>query len=189
MAESLRIPPVPARLTDRTLPPYSYVPGLFPHPIRAPNGHMHGTPESQIDADDQAAVRAAHYWAVDLFNNGYYWEAHEAWEALWHAYRRSGARADFVKGLIKLSAAGVKAREGNAAGVNRHAQRAVELFRGVAEDTTTDWHSLFGITPEQLSGLAVKLANRSQQVITVADDAVADVKVSRVVPFVLNVEF
>ena len=144
---------------------------------------MHGAPESRIDADDQASVRAAHHWAVDLFNNGYYWEAHEAWEGLWHAYGRSGAKADFVKGLIKLSAAGVKAREGNAAGVNRHAQRAVDLFRGVAEDATTDWHSLFGITPERLIGLGVELENRSQQVITISDDAVL-----RVVPFVLEVE-
>ncbi|TGQ49534.1 DUF309 domain-containing protein, partial [Mesorhizobium sp. M1C.F.Ca.ET.210.01.1.1] len=24
-------------------------------------------------------------WGIDLFNHGYYWEAHEAWEPLWHA--------------------------------------------------------------------------------------------------------
>ncbi|MER9007639.1 DUF309 domain-containing protein [Mesorhizobium sp. M0862] len=22
-------------------------------------------------------------WGIDLFNHGYYWEAHEAWEPLW----------------------------------------------------------------------------------------------------------
>ena len=45
----------------------------------------------------------------DLFNHGYYWEAHETWEGLWNACGRSGTTADFLKGLIKLAAAGVKA--------------------------------------------------------------------------------
>ena len=128
-------------------------------------------------------MRTAHFWAADLFNNGYYWEAHEAWEGLWHAYRRSGAKADFVKGLIKLSAAGVKAREGNASGVSRHARRAVELFRAATEDTTIDWHSQFGITPAGLVGPCVDLADRSQQVITDVEDPVV-----RVIPFVLDVD-
>ena len=50
---------------------------------------------------------------ADLLNHGFYWEAHEAWETLWHAAGRKGEIADFLKGLIKLAAAAVKAREGN----------------------------------------------------------------------------
>ena len=42
---------------------------------------------------------------------------------------RTGKVADILKGLIKLAAAGVKAREGKPAGVRRHARRAEELFR------------------------------------------------------------
>jgi predicted metal-dependent hydrolase len=67
----------------------------------------------------------------DLFNLGYYWEAHETWEGLWHACGRRGTTADFLKGLIKLAAAGVKAREGRPQGVARHAARAAELFASV----------------------------------------------------------
>ncbi|MER9222262.1 DUF309 domain-containing protein [Mesorhizobium sp. M0644] len=26
---------------------------------------------------------------IDLINHGYYWEAHEAWEPLWHAAKQS----------------------------------------------------------------------------------------------------
>ena len=70
-------------------------------------------------------------WGCDLFNHGYYWEAHEAWEGLWHASGQRGVTADFLKGLIKLAAAGVKVREGRPAGVSRHAQRAIELFERV----------------------------------------------------------
>jgi len=65
---------------------------------------------------------------VELFNAGYYWEAHEAWEGLWHAYGRHGAAADVLKALIKLAAAGVKVREGQEHGVRTHAGRAADLF-------------------------------------------------------------
>jgi predicted metal-dependent hydrolase len=65
---------------------------------------------------------------VALFDAGYYWEAHEAWEGLWHAEGRRGATADVLKGLIKLAAAGVKVREGREQGVRTHARRAAESF-------------------------------------------------------------
>jgi predicted metal-dependent hydrolase len=70
-------------------------------------------------------------YAVDLFNYSYFWEAHEAWESLWHAAGHQGQVADFLKGLIKLAAAGVKQCEGNAAGVARHLSRGHELLHGV----------------------------------------------------------
>ena len=63
-----------------------------------------------------------------LFNAGYYWEAHESWESLWHAHGRRGPTAELLQGLIKLAAAGVKVREGRPAGVRTHASRAARLF-------------------------------------------------------------
>jgi hypothetical protein len=63
-----------------------------------------------------------------LFNAGYYWEAHECWEALWHAHGRHGATADLLKGLIKLAAAGVKVRQRQRHGVVTHARRAAACF-------------------------------------------------------------
>ena len=39
---------------------------------------------------------------IEHFNARRFWEAHEAWEALWHAAGRHGPTADFLKGLIKL---------------------------------------------------------------------------------------
>jgi hypothetical protein len=63
-----------------------------------------------------------------LFNAGYYWEAHECWEALWHAQGRRGPTADLLKGLIKLAAAGVKVRQRQRHGVVTHAQRAAACF-------------------------------------------------------------
>jgi uncharacterized protein len=65
---------------------------------------------------------------VELFNAGYYWEAHEAWEPLWHAHGRRGVIADVLRALIKLAAAGVKVLEGRPDGVRTHASRAAALF-------------------------------------------------------------
>jgi hypothetical protein len=131
---------LPRYAPEHELPPYSYVPGLFPHPISDPRGHMFGQRLSPaVLPADAEWRRATEYLAgLDLFNHGYYWEAHEAWEAVWQAVGRSGERGEFLKGLIKLAAAGVKAREGNASGIARHALRSAELFACVAESRGGD---------------------------------------------------
>lgn len=129
--------PVP-RYSSRPFPPYSYVPGSgTPHPVSDPSGHMYGEAEQKTAPLDPAHYHQSeiYLYAVDLFNHNYYWEAHEAWEALWHAAGRSGIEADFLKGLIKLAAAGVKQREGNPAGVGRHALRAIELLSSLSRST------------------------------------------------------
>jgi hypothetical protein len=116
---------------DESLPPYSYVPGRFPYPLTDPAGHSYGrTPQRARPLDPQKWQQSREFChALQLFDAGYYWEAHEAWEALWLAAGRTGRDATALKGLIKLAAAGVKAREGNAAGVSRHARRAAELLQ------------------------------------------------------------
>jgi hypothetical protein len=72
-------------------------------------------------------------FGFDLFNAGYYWEAHEAWESCWHAVGRKGPAADLLKGLIRLAACGVKAREGRRDGVASHSAAAARLFRSVMD--------------------------------------------------------
>jgi hypothetical protein len=121
------------RYTQLAFPPYTYVPGRSPHPVSNPAGHMFGHELPKPPPLDPTNWRASetYLYGIDLFNHGFYWEAHETWESLWHAAGRRGVIADFLKGLIKLAAAGVKQSEGNAAGVDRHLKRAVELFAGV----------------------------------------------------------
>jgi hypothetical protein len=87
---------------------------------------------------------------IDLFNNGYYWEAHETWEGLWIAAGRRGPLADFLKGLIKLAAAGVKCREANPEGVRRHLARARTLLRGVCRDAPSGGCVFCGLNLERL---------------------------------------
>jgi len=133
------------------LPPYSYVSGHgLPHPVNDPAGHLHAARETvheppippgalaDLPADPPgrrravAALLAADpgwLFPLDLFNGGFYWEAHEAWEGFWHALGRTSPEARFVQGLIHLAAAAVKIREGKPAGVRSHATRGRELLR------------------------------------------------------------
>jgi hypothetical protein len=125
----------PRLVPGEPFPLYSFVPGRFPHPVSDPAGHSFGVavpPAAPLDAERWAENRR-YLYAIDLFNAGYYWEAHEAWESLWHGCGRTGRTADFLKGLIKLAAAGVKVREGRPEGVAGHARAAADLFRRTGE--------------------------------------------------------
>jgi hypothetical protein len=150
---------------ERPLPPYSYVPGLAPHPTSDRRGHSFGQHEPPPEPLTTETYRAntTYRYALDLFNHGYYWEAHEAWESLWHAAGRSGHTANFLKGLIKLAAAGVKAREGRAAGVRQHANRAVQLFQSVQQSAIGENNCAFGLSLAELIAHATALSAAAEK--------------------------
>jgi uncharacterized protein len=123
-----KAPPVP-------LPAYSYYPGCpWPHPHRSPAAHLN----HDAGGGDEPSRGDKRWWSVrflrgvELFNAGYYWEAHEVWEELWHVEGRRGSTAEVLKGLIKLAAAGVKVREGRESGVRTHCRRAALSFTTAA---------------------------------------------------------
>ncbi len=60
------------------------------------------------DPEEWRACRN-YLYGIDLFNHGFYWEAHEAWEGLWVACGRRGPTATYLQAL-NLAAAGFKAR-------------------------------------------------------------------------------
>jgi hypothetical protein len=171
-------------LPDRSLPPYSYVPGLFPHPESDPRGHSFETEHTQPTRPTEASWRECdeYLWGINLFNCGYYWEAHESWEQVWHACGRQGKIADFLKGLIKLAASGVKAREGVAAGIERHARRAYELFSGILDGADAD-SSFMGMCLTELLEIAKQIGENPQALINTSDQ-----RVVRLMPFQLRVE-
>lgn len=144
---------------EMRLPPYSYVTGRWPHPLRDPTGHSFGMVEERPASFEPASWSECRTYlhAIDLFNHGYYWEAHEAWESLWHAVGRSGTAADFLKGLIKLAAAGVKVREERPDGVQRHARRAIELFQSV--QLASDGDRYCGLMFAELIAFAESIAD------------------------------
>jgi hypothetical protein len=114
-----------------------------------------------------------------LFNAGYYWEAHEVWEALWHAHGRSGPTADLLKGLIRLAAAGVKVRERRPRGALVHAREAARLFEAVS--ATTGVPVQHGLDLSACAALARKVA-----AVPPDDTAPPGARVSRVFSFELK---
>jgi hypothetical protein len=150
----------PRYLPDIPLPPYSYVTGRYPHPLRDPAGHSFGVKSEPCPPPDPEHWRECRPYlhGVDLFNHGYYWESHEAWEQAWHAAGRRGVTADFFKALIKPAAAGVKARERSIEGVRSHARRGAELFRAVIAALPPTQTHYFGLRLSSLVDAAESLA-------------------------------
>jgi hypothetical protein len=124
----------PRLLPNEPFPDYAYVPGRFPHPTSDPAGHSYGIePPIPTNPEPERWQECRPYLrGIDLFNNGFFWEAHVAWESLWMACERKGLIADFLKGLIHLAAAGVKALEGVPGGVKSHSGRGAQLWRETA---------------------------------------------------------
>lgn len=125
----------PERLTSTPFPPYAYRPGRHPHPIRSPLGHMFGKDRPPSRFDPERWQESAEYlFGIDLFNARYFWEAHEAWEGLWHALGRRGPFAGILEGLIQIAAAHIKSEEGRMTGVMILSQKAFARFQSsVAE--------------------------------------------------------
>ena len=144
---------------DKT-PPYAFVPGgPWPHPRRDPAGHSFGQVAERPPAIERDAWRKSECYlrGVALFNAGYYWEAHEVWEALWHAHQRHGPIADLLKALIKLAAAGVKVRERQPGGVATHAGRAFLAIHAIREQVGD---RLLGLDLAGLSAFATSIRDQ-----------------------------
>lgn len=162
------------RWSNHPFPPYTYVPGKSAHPIRDPAGHSFARAEPVVASFDPSRWdRCPTYlFGIDLFNAKFYWESHEQWEAVWHAVGRSGDVADFLKGLIKLSAAGVKSLEGRPIGVSRHLRRAADLFEGVhAQQSHETEIRLCGLV---VSDLASKSMKAAEAIESMAQDETGD---------------
>jgi hypothetical protein len=143
----------PRWLPQKRLPPYAYLPGKNPHPVRDPTGHSHHVEPIPVAAEASLGSDAF-LWGLDLFNHGYYWEAHEAWEGLWQVADRDGTLRTLFKGLILLSAAGVKIRERKNAAAARHAMRAAAQLRQLMEVPDRAFERALGMSPGTLAEYA-----------------------------------
>ena len=102
------------RYTDRTFPSYSFIPGKSPHPTRDPDGHSYKKPLEPLASfeNNQWQSCNAYLYGIDLFNHGYWWEAHEALEIVWVAAGRQTETGLFIQGLIQVAAAHLKKFQG-----------------------------------------------------------------------------
>lgn len=119
-------------LPEKPFPDYAFLPGHNPHPNKE-GGHSFGVSEVEpLPLDSEFPFRSEEYlFSLDLYNFGFYWESHVGFEALWNKAGRKGFIADLLKGLIKLGAAGVKARLKLEKAFEGHLERAYELFQDI----------------------------------------------------------
>ena len=104
----------PRYCPQRPFPPYRHIPGVTPHPIRDPLGHSYEPVGEDSGPDTSDTFLPPEMWrenedylyGVDLYNFAYWWEAHEAWEGLWH--QAEDTYRLFLQGLIQISAAHIK---------------------------------------------------------------------------------
>ena len=90
----------PRYLPDRPFPPYAYLPGQGAHPTQHPDGHSYGVEHEAVHLPAERWSENDDYlFGVDLYNHGYFWEAHEAWEGLWQIGGHDASQATFLQGL------------------------------------------------------------------------------------------
>jgi hypothetical protein len=123
---------VPRLQPSWPLPDYVFIPGKHPHPKKV-GGHMEGQKDPEADPIDLKHPQKCEFlrYGLDLYNHGYFWESHVYFESLWNAHHRTGSVADFLKGLIKMGAAGVKLAIEQKTSAIGHFDRARELFVAV----------------------------------------------------------
>ncbi len=137
----------PRYLPARALPAHAYVPGRSstPRPAADPSAAaLPGSPESpglpgspNLGDDVPGGWRQhpvwhpVYLWGLDLYNHGYPWEAHEAWESLWVHAPRGSVMREMLQALIQCAAAVVHARAGRAAGRARLTGRALGRLAAV----------------------------------------------------------
>jgi hypothetical protein len=114
-------------MTKKKLPSYTHVPGKTIHPY-AEGGHSYGFSEpvaEPIDLNHPFSNESLIH-GIELFRQGYFWESHLYFEALWNAHERSGPVADLMKAFVKLAAAGVKR-------LNRESAQEADLLNQAQE--------------------------------------------------------
>lgn len=93
--------------TSVPLPPHAHVPGRNARHAEGRWDDVRATAEPGMDAGALAAS-PAFAAGMDFFENGFFWEAHEVWEAVWMACPPNSAEHRFVQALIQLANAELK---------------------------------------------------------------------------------
>lgn len=106
------VPPCPdyQRYSHEAFPPYRFIPGLNPHPVRDPQGHSYGHEHQKLDFMNPKdwPQNESYLYGVDLYNQCFWWEAHEAWEDVWHTTDKDSFYGQYLQGLIQIAAAFIK---------------------------------------------------------------------------------
>ena len=124
--------PGPSRYSTRAFPDYRYIPGQSPHPTRDPEGHSFSQhPMQELAPFDATRWQSCdeYLYGIDLFNHGYWWEAHEAFEPVWTAAGKQTETGLFLQGLIQIAVASLKNLQGQTEVGKRMARSGIDKIR------------------------------------------------------------
>ena len=116
--------PVGPRWTGIPFPSYRYVPGVTPR-------HAHGDRYEQSGdvhrpwSPEEWGTLERYLYGIDLYNNGFFWESHEALEDLWKSAERGSIQGRFVQGIIQIAAANLHRHMGRRASSLRQAEKGL----------------------------------------------------------------
>jgi predicted metal-dependent hydrolase len=130
---------------QRAFPAYAFLPGRDPHPTGDPAGHSYSRSAPVPAAYFERARwrdNADYLYGVDLYNHGFLWEAHEAWEGLWHSAKHDALQAEFLQGLIQCAAAALKVSMQQPRGVEKLAAFGLARLERVAREAAPDFMGL-----------------------------------------------
>jgi len=120
---------------NREFPPYSFIPtqNLNPNSV---GGYREGIPDpisTPIEINN-FLKHDDYLFAIDLINNGYYWESHVYFEAIWHAHKRKGDIANYCKAMVKIAAGAIKNKQGRIESAQRLFEGAVNSFKKLPDN-------------------------------------------------------
>ena len=97
----------PSVLDLRWRPEHAYIPGRT---VRHPE-YLFDRFKPEADLPDALLSSCtAWYLGLSFFAEGFYWEAHEMWEAIWLRLEHAVPERAMVQSLIQLANAGLKVR-------------------------------------------------------------------------------
>src|SRR6056297_553086 len=131
-------------------PSYPYVPGQTPR-------HAEDAFDSMKGVTSPLSQSVAWHAGLRFFDAGYYWEAHEVWEAVWMGAPANSPEKCLLQGMIQLANAGLKRRMGRM----RAAERLDRLADGLlSEARRRGGPDVMGLSPADLEAArsAVKSA-------------------------------
>jgi uncharacterized protein len=105
------------RHTPHTMPARRHIPGSGSSP------DMGVLETAKAGAD-------AFAFGVDLFNHGFFWEAHEVWEAVWMTAAPNSARRQALRALIQMTNACLKLAMGKRNAFDRLAAEIAAISPG-----------------------------------------------------------
>ena len=143
----------PVRYTKISLPDKKYSPGQGVHPKKAPQQfHIPELPSDEATFSVNTWKNSQRYlYAIDLFNYGYWWEAHEVLEELWIKTGKTSFTGIFIQGIIQISATLLKKSQSTPNSASQLESKGLSklrlrsgVFLGIdVEEFTTDVEKYF----------------------------------------------